>query len=227
MKQQQQSNINLFANLGASCYVIKGRNGDLLIDTGFYFTWKKLQKWLSNYQIKHVFLTHAHADHDWNAARMQQNGAQILLHIDDKNLRQAFSAQPVSAIFPKEKVRVAIQKIGTGFLKSTPYEPEIYIKNEDTAVLKTLGYDAEIVMLPGHTLGSMGVLHHDVLYCGDAFTMIHNCPEIAPTGVSIQKMRNSLQRILNINPSWLACGHGAPVRMREARPVIEAFLHEE
>ena len=37
-------------------YVIKGNNGDILIDTGFILMRKKLIKWLDNFNIKLIIL---------------------------------------------------------------------------------------------------------------------------------------------------------------------------
>ena len=53
-------------------YVIKGYDGDILIDTGFIGIKKDLKKWLDNFNIKLVILTHAHVDHTWNAAYIQK-----------------------------------------------------------------------------------------------------------------------------------------------------------
>ena len=37
-------------------------------------------------------------------------------------------------------------------------------------------------------------------------------------------MIRSLERITELSPEWLATGHGLPLRMREARPVIRKYL---
>ena len=42
--------------------------------------------------------------------------------------------------------------------------------------------------------------------------------------VSPQMMAQSLRVIQKIRPKWLACGHGLPVRYRDAEPVIAAYL---
>lgn len=219
--------IHFYAQNGVTCYILRGERGDLLIDTGVAGIWAGLRRWLRSYQVRHVLLTHAHTDHDWNAARLQRRSAQILLSANDRNLIRDFQAQPVRAVFPSEKTRVALQKIGTSLIKSAPYTPDYDILESDRDLLRTLGYDAEIVPLPGHTLGSVGVISGDVLYCGDAFTMLHGVPEIPPTAVSPELLAESLRRILAMRVRWLACGHGLPVRMRDARPVIEGFLNRK
>lgn len=222
----RSGHIHFYADFTVTCYILRGEKSDLLIDTGFIGIWPGLLCWLRNYQVSHVLLTHAHMDHDWNAKRMQEESAQILLSIHDRELRNNFSIQPVHAVFPKEKQRVRMQNFGASFMKSRSYEPDIWIHDDQPELLKTLGFDAELIPLPGHTLGSVGVLSGDVLYCGDAFTMLNGVPEIPPTAFSPVLMARSLETILKLPVKWLACGHGLPVKMRDARPVIIRYLKE-
>ena len=78
-KEQPCGNIRYYAQGGMTCFVLRGTDGDLLIDTGMPQIWNGLQRWLGQYQIKHVLLTHAHADHDWNAAKLQKAGGLLCL----------------------------------------------------------------------------------------------------------------------------------------------------
>lgn len=220
----REGRINFFAASDITCYVLHGTEGDLLIDTGLPQTRRAMLQWLRNYRIRWVFLTHAHADHDWNAAYMQKNGAKIILSVPDRELRQDFLSQRVMPTAPRYAVRNVFQCVGGGILKSPRYDADIYIGEQDTGLLRTLGFDAEIVPLPGHTYGSSGILHQGVLYCGDAFTMLFRKPDITPHAVSPQMMAESLRMIQKIRPKWLACGHGLPVRYRDAEPVIAAYL---
>ena len=82
--------INLFAQSDVTCYIIRGAEGDLLVDTGFYMNRRALLQWLSVYSVKWIFLTHAHPDHDWNAAKLQKEGKKILLNERDKALMSIF-----------------------------------------------------------------------------------------------------------------------------------------
>ncbi len=56
-----------------SVYVIQGENGDMLVDTGFYSTYKSIIKWIekNKFNITDIFVTHAHPDHDWNVAKLK------------------------------------------------------------------------------------------------------------------------------------------------------------
>ena len=217
------------ANSPVTCYVIKGRNGDMLIDTGFYFTYPHLMKWLKNFNIRHIFLTHAHVDHDYNAAKLRKElGAEIILGQNDLPIIGHYGRQPVKATSPEYKLRNIQQNIcGKMKIFSTkPYRPDIIITPDNRNILHELGYNADIIPLPGHTLGSMGVLSENVLYCGDAFTAIWGKPDITPHAASLKLMRRSLERILKISPEWIASGHGLPLKMASSEPVIKQYLSE-
>jgi glyoxylase-like metal-dependent hydrolase (beta-lactamase superfamily II) len=216
--------ISYFAQSDITCYVLHGTQGDLLIDTGLPQTWRAMADWLRGFDVRYVFLTHAHVDHDWNAAKLQKQGAKLLLHERDRGLRQHYLSQPVQPTLPKYRARNVMQRIGGAIWNSPHYDADTYFSDGDAGMLRELGFDAEIIPLPGHTYGSAGILHQNVLYCGDAFTMLWGKPDITPHAVSPAQMCDSLRTILRLQPEYLACGHGLPVAMREAEPVMQDYL---
>ena len=229
-KDIRYGNIHYFcARIGGSpvtCYVLRGKEGDMLIDTGIAFMYRELAGYLSDYDIRYILLTHAHMDHDGNAARLRRAlNAEILLGERDRELVGHFERQPVRATSPKYRLRNMQQNFcgRMRIFRSEPYTPDILL-NSGSNILRELGFNAETVMLPGHTLGSVGVLSGNVLYCGDAFTAIWGKPDITPHAASVEAMIRSLERITELSPEWLATGHGLPLRMREARPVIRKYL---
>ena len=225
-REKPLGGIRYYAQGGMTCYILRGKRGDLLIDTGLFQIRGGLGKWLEDYRIKHIFLTHAHADHDWNAAGLQAKGAEIILSERDRGLNRHFMSQPVKPTHPKYFLRNLTQWMNGSIFRSPAYKADIYFTGSGEGILTELGYPAEIVPLPGHTYGSAGILSGKVLYCGDAFTALWKRPDITPHAVSIEEMQDSLRRILEISPEWLACGHGLPLRFAEARPVIEAYLRK-
>ncbi len=216
--------IRYYAQGGVTCYVIKGSRGGLLIDTGLPQVWPGLRRWLGGYDVRCVLLTHAHADHDWNAAKLRRAGKILLLNERDKTLRRHFMSQRVKPTSPRYAFRNFTQWINGSLFRSPPYDADIYFGSHDRGLLRELGFDADIIPLPGHTYGSAGVLSGGVLYCGDAFTGLWKRPDITPHAVSPRLMRRSLERIVRLSPEWLACGHGLPIRFDKALPVIESYL---
>lgn len=223
-EMRKYGSIHFYAQNSITCYVIKGENGDLLIDTGMPPLWNGLHKWLEKFEIRYVLLTHAHADHDWNAAKLQKAGAKILLSEDDKDLRQNYLSQRVKPTMPKYTFRNYTQWINGSLFTSPYYDADIYFGRQEREFLRKLGFDADIVSLPGHTYGSVGVYSKGVLYCGDAFTALWKRPDITPHAVSPRLMKRSLERIVALSPDWLACGHGLPIQFDRAFPVIEKYL---
>ena len=223
-KSRKYGDICYYAQSDVTCYVLPGEHGDILIDTGMPQVWHGLHEWLKEYDIRYVLLTHAHADHDWNVAKLQQMGARILLDMRDKTLRQNYMSQRVKPTLPKYRFRNYTQWMNGSLFKSPRYNADIYFDGKDRSLLRKLGFDADIIQLPGHTYGSVGVYSKNVLYCGDAFTALWKRPDITPHAVSPRLMRKSLERIVRLSPEWLACGHGLPIRFEKALPVIAEYL---
>lgn len=217
--QHQIADIEYFTECSGdapiSVYIIHGTDGDMLIDTGFRTTYQPLLQWIHrhHFTIKDIFITHAHPDHDWNAAQFKRMfGARIWLSENDIPLISHFGNQPQ---FPTEK-RFAARTKWISFWTKTPlfhsetYTPDVVITGDDPEIGKRYGYDVAVVTLSGHTLGSVGILRDNVLYAGDAYTVMNGVPMLPPHAASVEKMLASYQKIAGIAPEYLACGHGLP-----------------
>ena len=65
-------------------YVIKGNDGDVVIDTGFILMKRSLKRWLDQFNVKLIILTHAHVDHVWNTAYLKAlYGCEVAISEDD------------------------------------------------------------------------------------------------------------------------------------------------
>lgn len=198
-----------------SVYVISGKDGDMLIDTGFSTTFKPLLKWIqeNGFHITDIFLTHAHPDHDWNAAKFQKMfHARIWLGKEDVSLIRKFSSQPQHPTHKKFVFRAKWISFWTKtpFFKSKKYIPDVILDENANDTARKFGYDIEIIPLPGHTKGSYGILKDGVLYAGDAYAVINGTPMEPPHAFSIEELRESMKKISKIAPEYLACGHGVP-----------------
>ena len=79
--------IRFFAQSDVTCYILRGRQGDLLIDTGLPQTFRAMRRWMDGFDVRYVLLTYAHPDHDWNAAKLQKRGMKLILSEKDRDLR--------------------------------------------------------------------------------------------------------------------------------------------
>ena len=211
--------IELSGDAPISVYVISGAKGDMLIDTGFSTTSQALIKWISKngYNITDIFITHAHPDHDWNAAKFKKLfNARIWLGKDDLSLIRNFADQPQKPTHSRFVSRVKWISFWTKtpFFKSKQYVPDILIDENANEVAKQYGYDIGIVHLPGHTKGSYGILKDGVLYAGDSYAVINGTPMEPPHAYSIEEMKDSIRKISELSPEYLACGHGVPFLFR-------------
>jgi len=157
--------------------------------------------------IKHLLITHGHADHFSSAAALRRGGTRItapreevaLVENPEVNIRGMFSwARPsdemVTKLFRGEGCKV------------------------DAYADEWRGFGIDVVPLPGHTLGHTGYLTADgVLFTGDA---VYEMPIWArhrlPYAIDPGLVRSSLSVIEGLDFEWLVPGHGVVVDRDEA-----------
>ena len=191
-------------------YVLHGSQGDLLIDVGYRPHTKSIERWIrkEKLNLKWLFLTHGHFDHSYNTRYLQERfGCKIIVHEKDC---QYLQGQPFRKLYPSAKEHKAITAAANAFSKAKVPGCDIdyCLTDADTDFLRSIGFDADIVMLPGHTLGSMGVLQEKVLYCGDACSAKRGDYYTAMFGEDVDAIYASEKKIFEINPLIIAPGHG-------------------
>lgn len=187
-------------------YVIKGKNGDVLVDTGFLFMRKWLAKWLDTFNIKMIILTHAHIDHVWNASFLQKRyncliamGKEDVNSIDNSHINSV----PVNN---KCKYRTKLMNFFMRHLVPEPFKVDI--KLEDDYIIDKYGLNIRCVGLPGHTYGSIGVLYKNVLIAGDALVNRRwGKAEIAYQNQNNELAIKSANKILELKPDCIYIGH--------------------
>lgn len=185
-------------------YVIKGIDGDILIDTGFIGIKRGLKKWLDNFNIKLIILTHAHVDHTWNTSYLKEiYNCEVAIGIDDiTNLDNSkICSKPLD-----RKYTNWTRIMNYGMKKFIPNYFEIDYSLKDEELLNKYGLELKIISLPGHTSGSIGIIYKDYLFCGDA---IVNRKKIM---VAYQNQDNiaalkSFNKIKEMNPRIIFVGH--------------------
>lgn len=201
-------------------YVLRGEKGDMLIDTGTGMVVHQVDRWIrrKGFDIKWIFLTHGHFDHTWNARFFKEKyGAKILLHEYDRPLYCEGEKRP---FYPSSEGNRAITKVMSRIAvryTAPACEVDRFVTDADTGLLREMGFDADIVMLHGHTLGSMGILQGRVLYAGDSLSAKNGDYYTAMFGEDVEKLLESEKKIFELEPLIIAPGHGYPVVNERAR----------
>lgn len=199
-------------NIDVNCYLIKNGNRYILIDTGMPKQRNRIEKELENAgcqseNIRLIILTHGDIDHCGNAAYLRQKfGTKIAMHYADLGM-----VERGEMFWNRQKPNIAIEIIFGllfGLSKSDRFKPDLYLKDGDN--LAEYGLDAQVLELPGHSQGSIGILTaNGNLFCGNLLGNI-NKPELwsiiddrSAANASVEKLRN-----LAINTVYP--GHGKP-----------------
>lgn len=187
-------------------YVIKGKDGDILIDTGFIGMKKNIKKWLDNFDIKLIILTHAHIDHIWNAAYLKKIynceiaiGKLDIENIDNRNIK---------SIPSKNRHKYWTKLMNFGMRKFISQSFDIDYELEDEEIINKYGINLKIINLPGHTIGSIGILYDKYLFCGDALVNRRiRKVEMAYQNQDNELAKESVLKIIDIEPELIFIGH--------------------
>jgi hydroxyacylglutathione hydrolase len=219
---------------GVNAYLIEGRDGYVLVDTGGYLLMDKvftdrrdaLEQALQSAgvqpgNLKLVIATHGDCDHTANCVYLREKyGVKIAMHNGDADAVQAPGIDNYgrskfrSPIFTlvgkllKNKFKARYAQIFAG-LKA--FTPDLWI--DEGFDLSAYGLDARIVCLPGHTPGSIGILTSaGDLICGDTLSNQRK-PDIAVNAVDFDTLKTSVAKIKQLPVKMVYPGHGAPFAM--------------
>lgn len=215
-------NIYIKRFLYFNLYVIKGKDGDILIDTGFFGIQKNLKKWLDKFNIKLIILTHSHIDHIWNVSHIKKLydcevaiGKLDLENIDNSKIH----SEPVNKHY---KYRTKL--MNWGMKKFVPKSFEVDMLLEDNQIINKFGLELKIISLKGHTNGSIGILYKNYLFAGDALVNRKPKVEIAYQNQSNKDAKNSVLKIVELNPKLIFIGHEKEIHIDKLRKSIDYIL---
>lgn len=168
---------------------------------------KPLKKWLDNFNIKLVILTHAHVDYVWNANYIKElyNCKIAIGKMDIDNLDNTrINSKP-----SKEKKGYVLwtKLMNWGMNKFIPDDIDVDMLLEDNQQIKKYGLELKIISLAGHTTGSIGILYKDYLFAGDSLVNRKKHPEIAYQNQDNDETIKSYEKILEISPEIIFVGH--------------------
>ncbi len=199
-------------NIPVNCYRVRTSNGDILIDTGMAKQRHAIAQALDAAgcqpkTLKLIVLTHGDVDHCGNAAYLRQTfETPIAMHYDDSGMVERgdlfWNRKP-----PNPLIR---SLIGLSFRlrQADRFKPDLYV--EDGYRFSDYGFDANVIHLPGHSKGSIGILTAaGDFFCGDLLGNLHQ-PEIWSIIDDSAAAKASVERLQHLNIKMVYPGHGQP-----------------
>jgi len=166
------------------------------------------------YHVRLIVLTHAHFDHAENAAQIADAlGIPIGMNEADRSLIASNTNQSLSAatILGKLVLSASLREFA---VRTVPgFEPDVLLHGGDS--LSGYGIDAQIIALPGHTDGSIGVdVEHKHLIAGDALMNMFY-PTVSMLYHNRDEMLASARTVSSLGSRTIYFGHGSPVPNRQ------------
>ena len=199
---------------GIACFLLGGREGWVLVDTGPAMARGRLIDGLrktgwSEQDRLTVVVTHGDTDHIGSCAYLQRAfSAAIAVHPLEA---QTAESGDMNANRKKRPDRLpwyfrALMPLGRLFGAAESFAPDVLLEDGDR--LSAYGIDAAVLHLPGHSKGSIGVLTDSGdLFCGDLFWNVRR-PRLHPLLDDLEAARNSVERLRDLPIETVHPAHG-------------------
>lgn len=200
-------------NAGSNCYLVKQNDSAILVDTGLSGNERKILTECTDKQVKLIVLTHGHIDHIQNAAFLaEQLQVPIAMNRKDLDLVRDNLCREMKTKGLLGNIVLLFSNLSTKNTKLKYFEPDIFLNEGDN--LSQYGVNAEIVELPGHTEGSIGLKLVNSILVGDALMNMFR-PGVSLLYESREEMLRSADKIANLGEVQIYFGHGKSVNNRK------------
>ncbi|MGD2058185.1 MAG: MBL fold metallo-hydrolase [Anaerolineales bacterium] len=194
----------------SNAYLIQDRQKAILVDAGMPGEGKRILSRLREVGITElmwIYLTHAHYDHVGSTAEIRRaTGAQVV--IQEKDVEPLVAGKTLlGEVRGRGRISAWMLPLVERLMPVDPVEPDIVF--QDRLSLPDFGTRIEALHLPGHTLGSSGLLVDDRLFfAGDL---------LSTTGVphaqrfyaqDWEALEQSLKLVKDLGPGLSYPGHG-------------------
>lgn len=196
-----------------NCFLLTNGDRAVLVDTARTAHRRQLSEACCPYRVGLILLTHGHIDHVQNAAWLSRTlGAPIAMSREDLNLIPDNRAQALSArgLAGRVVLGASLREFRRGSIPA--FTPEVLLQEGDR--LDGYGVDGEIIALPGHTAGSLGiVVPGQGVIVGDALMNMFR-PGLTLLYQNEAAMRQSAEKIGELGEMRVYFGHGNAVENR-------------
>ncbi len=192
-----------------NCYLVTDGSQAILVDTASGQNLDQVMAECDKYTLKLIVLTHVHFDHAENAAALSARyGVPVAIHRKDEELFDSFDKQPLKS---SGLVGCVVLGMSLKVLRNTTVaRPDnlIYVGEGDD--LNAYGFNAKVIELPGHTLGSIGLdVEGRHLLVGDALDNWIR-PGTGHLFYDKEATRKSAEKIRALGDRTIYYGHGKP-----------------
>lgn len=195
----------------AQVYLLETEGGYFLVDAGsqrFEHRVLGLMRKLGRKKLRFIFITHAHLDHYGSASALRrQVNAPIAVHRLDSQA-MSLGKTPLGHTRGRGRLTEYLLPAYLHMVKLEPTKPDWSM--DDGERLDSIGLNARIVHLPGHTPGSSCLLVEDRLaFVGDLLST-NGRPHIQRYYAhDWSQIPSSLARLQALQPELIYPGHGA------------------
>jgi hydroxyacylglutathione hydrolase len=198
-----------------NCYLLCGEGGVVIIDPGPAGGAGRViagaeEAGIEPRDVRLILVSHGHLDHYGAAPAVKEwYGAPIGAHVDEP----AFSQDRRNALPPAGTVRGSIVRwfylLLSPLARFEPLEADILLE-EGGADLAEYGLDAQVIVVPGHSPGSLAVVTAE----GDAFVgdlfVNYTVPSQPLYVLDREAWQKSYERVRALEPEKVYVGHGEP-----------------
>ena len=192
-----------------NCYLVTDGGQAILVDTASGQNLDQVMAECDKYILKLIVLTHVHFDHAENAAALSARyGVPVAIHRKDEELFDSFDKQPLKS---SGLVGCVVLGMSLKVLRNTTVaRPDNLIYVEEGDDLNAYGFNAKVIELPGHTLGSIGLdVEGRHLLVGDALDNWIR-PGTGHLFYDKEATRKSAEKIRALGDRTIYYGHGKP-----------------
>ncbi len=192
-----------------NCYILKTDCGFILIDTGRASKLSRLEEELDRAgcrpgNLDLIVLTHGDFDHSGNCVTLREEyGTKIAMHRDDFGM-----VERGDMFWNRKSGNFLMKKFINVLFRIRRFKPDVAL--DEGYDLSRHGIDAQVLHLPGHSKGSIGILTaQGDLFCGDLFSNTKR-PELNPIMDDPAEADASVRKLGERQIKTVYPGHGDP-----------------